>query len=76
MSSNRNVELSAAIVLSADFTVSAATEHHSVTHAHPVIYNVAPGYNSDNHCSPAGGPTCSDRCLPSGPPCKTEPDGW
>jgi len=76
MPRKRNVALSAAIALSAAFTVSAATEHHGVTHAHPVIYNVAPGYNSDNRCSPAGGPICSDRCLPSGPPCKTEPDGW
>jgi hypothetical protein len=76
MLSKIEVVLSAAIVLSAAFTALAGTERHSVTRAHPVIYNVAPGYNSDNRCSPAGGPTCSDRCLPSGPPCKTEPDGW
>ena len=76
MLSRIKVVLLAAIVLSAAFTALAGTERHCVTHAHPVIYNVAPDYNSDNRCSPAGGPTCSDRCLPSGPPCKTEPDGW
>jgi hypothetical protein len=76
MSSKKNVALSVAIVLSAAFTASAATEHRSVTHPHPAIYNVAPSYDSDNLCSPSGGATCSDRCLPSGPPCRTEPDGW
>jgi hypothetical protein len=65
------IALSAALVLSIAFTASAATEHRRATHAYSLTSRSAPDY-----CPPSGGPTCSDRCLPSGPPCRTQPDGW
>lgn len=65
------IALSAALVLSIASTASAATEHRRATHAYSLTLRSAPDY-----CPPSGGPTCSDRCLPSGPPCRTQPDGW
>jgi hypothetical protein len=32
--------------------------------------------NISDRCPASGGPSCSDACLPSGPPCRTAPDGW
>jgi len=66
MLSKTKIAISAAIVLGSAFTASAASNHR-ITHANPVTYSI---------CPPSGGPSCSTACLPSGPPCKTEPDGW
>lgn len=75
MLTKTKLALSAAMVLGGAFTASAATTPR-VTHAHHrAIYNIVPDYNSDR-CPASGGPSCSDACLPSGPPCKTKPDGW
>ena len=63
MSSTTKLALSAAIVLSATLTASAATEHRRVPRAHAPIYNAAPAI-------------ISDECQPVGPPCRTHPDGW
>jgi uncharacterized membrane protein len=68
-----NIALAAVIVLSAAVSASAATTHRATHVKRSAIYNVVPNYNT---CPPSGGPSCSDACLPSGPPCKTEPDGW
>jgi len=67
--------LAAALTLSNVITASAATEPCRVIHVYPRIYGTVPG-SSNDYCPASGGPTCSARCLPSGPPCKTEPDGW
>jgi hypothetical protein len=74
MFSKTTIALSAAIVLSTAFTASAATKSR-VPHANPVAHNMVPNNNGDR-CPASGGPSCSDACLPSGPPCKTTPDGW
>jgi hypothetical protein len=63
MPSMTKIALAAAIVLSATFTASAATDHRRVARAHPPIYNAAPAI-------------ISDECQPVGPPCRTHPDGW
>ncbi|HLN40682.1 MAG TPA: hypothetical protein VK337_23085 [Xanthobacteraceae bacterium] len=63
MPSMTKIALSAAIVLSATLTASAATDHRRVTHGHAAIYNAAPAI-------------ISDACQPVGPPCRTHPDGW
>jgi hypothetical protein len=73
MFSKITMAFSAAIVLSIAFSASAAPGHRSAHVHRPAIYNIVPNYNS---CPASGGPSCSDACLPSGPPCKTEPDGW
>jgi len=70
---NIKVALTIGIVLSTAVSASAATTHHATHVKRSAIYNIVPNYNS---CPPSGGPSCSDACLPSGPPCKTEPDGW
>jgi uncharacterized membrane protein len=62
MSSMTKLALSAAIVLSATLTASAATEHHRA-YSHPATYNAALAI-------------ISDACQPVGPPCRTHPDGW
>jgi hypothetical protein len=73
MFSRTKIALAAVILLSTAVSASAATTHR-VTHIkRSAIYNIVPNYNT---CPPSGGPSCSDACLPSGPPCKTEPDGW
>jgi hypothetical protein len=75
MFTKTKISLSAAIVLGTAFTASAATTPR-VSHVHHrAIYNVIPDANSDR-CPASGGPSCSDACLPSGPPCKTTLDGW
>lgn len=73
MISKTKIALAAAIVLSTAVSASAATTHRATHAKRSAIYNIVPNYNS---CSASGGPSCSDACLPSGPPCKTEPDGW
>ena len=73
MISKTKITLAAAIVLSTAVSASAATTHRATHVKRSAIYNVVPNYSS---CPPSGGPSCSDACLPSGPPCKTEPDGW
>ena len=65
------IAFSAALALSIASNASAATEHRHASHAYSLSSRSAPDY-----CPPSGGPTCSDRCLPSGPPCRTQPDGW
>jgi hypothetical protein len=75
MSSRTTIALAAAIVLSTAFTASAATVHHRASDANPAIYNTVLG-NNGGSCPPSGGPSCSSACLPSGPPCKLEHDGW
>jgi hypothetical protein len=62
MSSMTKLALSAAIVLSATLTASAATDHHRA-YSHSATYNAAPAI-------------ISDACQPVGPPCRTHPDGW
>jgi hypothetical protein len=69
------IGLAAAIVLSTALTASAATVHQRAGSANRTIYNAVVG-NNGGSCSPSGGPSCSTACLPSGPPCKTTPDGW
>jgi hypothetical protein len=73
MISKTKIALAAAIVLTTAVSASAATTHRATHIKRSPIYNIVPNYNS---CPPSGGPSCSDACLPSGPPCKTEPDGW
>ena len=73
MFTNTKVALTIGIVLSTVISASAATKPRATHVKRSAIYNVVPNYNT---CSPSGGPSCSDACLPSGPPCKTEPDGW
>ena len=73
MFSRTKLALAAVIVLSTAVSASAATTHRATRVKRSAIYNIVPNYNS---CSASGGPSCSDACLPSGPPCKTEPDGW
>jgi hypothetical protein len=53
----------------------AASDHRSAAQIRRPLYNVVPGYAGER-CTASGGPACSSACLPSGPPCKTEPDGW
>ena len=57
--------LSAAIILSGVFPVSAATRHHRLTRINPMIYNVVPN-----------GVSLSSACLPTDSPCRTKPDSW
>ena len=64
------VALSAAIVVSAVFPASAATKHHRVTHAHPAIYDMAPG----GACSAIHPPFCSNICTGAG--ACAPPDSW
>jgi hypothetical protein len=69
MLTKTKIALSAAIVLGAAFTASAATApkvshvHRQAIDNHRAIYNSVPDYSSD-------------ACLPSGPPCRTRPDSW
>jgi hypothetical protein len=73
MFSRTKIALAAVILLSTAVSASAATTHRVTRIKRSAIYNIVPNYNT---CPPSGGPSCSDACLPSGPPCKTEPDGW
>jgi hypothetical protein len=73
MFSRTKIALAAAIVLGTAASAPAATTHRATHVKRSAIYNIVPNYNT---CPPSGGPSCSDACLPSGPPCKTEPDGW
>ena len=73
MISKTKIALAAVIVLSTAVSASAATTHRATHVKRSAIYNIVPNYNS---CSASGVPSCSDACLPSGPPCKTEPDDW
>jgi hypothetical protein len=73
MFTNTKVALTIGIVLSTVVSAPAATKPHATHVKRLAIYNVVPTYNT---CPASGGPSCSDACLPSGPPCKTEPDGW
>jgi hypothetical protein len=74
MFSNTKIALAAVFVLGTAFSVSAATKSR-VSHADQGIHNTGPN-NISGRCPPSGGPSCSDACLPSGPPCRTAPDGW
>jgi hypothetical protein len=73
MSCRTTLALAAAIVLSTALTASAATAHRRASYANPATPNTGFGSSS---CPASGGPSCSTACLPSGPPCKTTPDGW
>ena len=73
MSSRITIALAAAIVLGTALTASAATADHRASYANPATNNTGFGTNS---CPPSGGPSCGTACLPSGPPCKLEHDGW
>jgi len=57
------IALSAAIVLGAGVTASAAPTHHRVTHAYP-----AANAGSEH--------IITNQCLPTDNPCRTQPDGW
>jgi hypothetical protein len=63
MLSKTEIVLAAAITLSTAFTAAAATKQHRATPGHSAIHNTVPAI-------------ISDRCLPSGPPCRTAPDSW
>jgi hypothetical protein len=65
------IALAAAIVLGAAVTASAATKQPRATQGHPATYNAG---RDNNSCPASGGPSCSDACLPSGPPCRTHRD--
>jgi hypothetical protein len=67
------IALAAAIVLGTALTASAATVHRRASYANPATPNT--GFGSPS-CPASGGPSCSTACLPSGPPCKLEHDGW
>jgi uncharacterized membrane protein len=73
MISRTKLALAAVIILSTAVSASAATTHRATHVKRSAIYNIVP---NNNACPASGGPSCSDACLPSGPPCKTEPDGW
>jgi hypothetical protein len=73
MLTNIKVAFTIGIVLSTVVSAFAATKSHATHVKRAAIYNVFP---NNNACPPSGGPSCSDACLPSGPPCRTEPDGW
>ncbi|MGD0148214.1 MAG: hypothetical protein ABSB77_06470 [Xanthobacteraceae bacterium] len=73
MSSRTTIALAAAIVLGTALTASAATVHQRASYANPATNNAGFGTSS---CPPSGGPACGTACLPSGPPCKLEHDGW
>jgi hypothetical protein len=73
MFSRTKIALAAIIALSTAVSASAATTHRAIHVKRSAIYNIVPSYNT---CPPSGGPSCSDACLPSGPPCRTAPDGW
>jgi hypothetical protein len=62
MLSKTKFVLAAALVLGVPLPASAATEQHRSSHAHAAINSTVPDI--------------SDSCLPAGPPCRTEPDGW
>jgi hypothetical protein len=70
---NKKAALIIGMVLSTAISASAATKPRATHVKRSAIYNVVPNYNT---CPASGGPSCSDACQPSGPPCKTEPDGW
>jgi hypothetical protein len=72
MSSRTKIALCVAIALATVFPASAATKDHRVAHIRPASRSVMPDYNGG--CPPSGGPSCSERCLPSGPPCRTRRD--
>lgn len=75
MFTKTRIAFSAAIVLGTVVAASAATTPR-VSHVHHrTIYTSVPDYSNDR-CPASGGPSCSDACLPSGPPCQTKPDGW
>lgn len=74
MFGKKKIALAAVFVLSAAFSASASTKAR-VSHANPAIHSMGPNNISDR-CPASGGPSCSDACLPSGPPCRTAPDGW
>jgi hypothetical protein len=75
MLTKAKIALSAVVVLGSALTASAATTPRASHIHHRAIYNTVPDYNG-NRCPVSGGPSCSDECLSSGPPCKTIPDGW
>jgi hypothetical protein len=75
MLNTAKIILAVAFALSNIVIALAATKHSGVIHVYPQNYGTGPDHSND-YCPPSGGPTCSNRCLPSGPPCKTEPDGW
>jgi hypothetical protein len=84
MSSRATIALAATIVLGTAITASAATAHHRASYADPAPYNtggtiatgITGGTITTGYCPPSGGSSCSTACLPSGPPCKPEHDGW
>jgi hypothetical protein len=79
--------LAAAIVFSSAFAALAATKSRGL-HARSTIQEVGvpltsygptayPGATiTTGYCPASGGPSCSTACLPSGPPCRPEHDGW
>jgi hypothetical protein len=73
MLSKTTVALAAALMLSAAFSASAATRSR-VGNANPAAAYASTKYGS--RCTASGGPECYTGCMPSGPPCKEEHDGW
>jgi hypothetical protein len=81
------IALTAALVFSSACAASATTKSrgphvHSTTQeaGAPLTSYGATAYPgatiTTGFCPPSGGPSCSTACLPSGPPCKPEHDGW
>jgi len=66
--------LSIGFALSIAFSATAASDRGRSAGGYRQTIGAAPDYS--DRCPASGGPTCSGRCLQSGPPCKTEPDGW
>jgi hypothetical protein len=61
------IAFSIAMLLATALPASAATKSR-VTHANGTIHRTGL-VDSRESCSASGGPSCSDACLPSGPPC-------
>jgi hypothetical protein len=60
MFSRTKIALSAAtIVLSTALPGPAATKHHRVTHVHPAIYNMVPGYNTQTQWDYSNSPAAT-----------------
>jgi hypothetical protein len=65
----------AAFILGAVVNAFAASTVGRVAPIYPPEYDWVPFY-SGGYCPPSGGPTCSNACLPVGPPCRRPRDDW
>jgi hypothetical protein len=76
MSGKNGISLAIAVALGTALLVSAAsasTQSRTGRHSGSVIHNMRSG-SVRSICSDSGGPSCSDACPLSGPPCRG-PDG-